>query len=89
MDRNGDIKKATENVEFYFMGHLPDYKVLEVRKKSNHPDDGYLYMVSAQKNDGTFAVWTSWNEAIQSLNCGHYNLQTLDDCEEIFREFRN
>lgn len=51
------------------------------------PDDDYLYMVSAKKDDGTFAVWTSWNEAIQSLNYGHYDLSSVEDCERLFNKF--
>ncbi len=80
------LNKVREHVELYFREHLPKYAVLDIRKKSYHPDDNYLYMVSARKDDGTYTVWTSWNEAIQSLNHGHYNLQSVEDCERLFEE---
>ena len=82
-----DLNKVREHVELYFKKHLPEYIVLEVRRKSYHPADSYLWMVSAQKKDGTYAVWTGWNESTQSLNYGHYNLKSLEDCEAVFEEF--
>lgn len=80
--------EVTAHVETYFKEKLPQFTPLEIKRKSSHPDDNYLFMVSAKKDDGTYAVWTSWNESIQSLNHGHYNLKSLDDCESIFREYR-
>lgn len=59
----------------------------ESRKKSYHPDDSHLYMVSAKKGDGTYAVWTSWNQKTESLNHGHYGLQSEEACEKIMDEF--
>ena len=82
-----DLSKVREHVELYFMKYLPDYTVLEIRRKSYHPDDDYLWMVSAKKEDGTYAVWTAWNETSQSLNFGHYNLKSVEDCERVFEEF--
>ncbi len=82
-----DVNKVREHVELYFKEHLPQYTVLEIRKKSYHPDDCYLYMVSAGKEDGTYAVWTSWNETTQSLNYGHYGLKSTEDCEKVFQKF--
>ena len=81
--------KIREHVENYFRKNLPQYDVLEVRKKSSHPDDGHLYMVSARKEDNSFAVWTSWNEDLQTLNHGHYDLKSVKDCEELFAQFQN
>lgn len=80
--------EVREHVELYFKEHLLEYTVLEVRRKSFHPDDGHLYMVSAQKEDNTFAMWSNWNEATQSLNHGHYNLCSVDDCERLFEEYQ-
>lgn len=82
-----DLNEVREHVELYFKEHLPQYTVLEIRKKSYHSDDCYLYMVSAGKEDGTYAVWTSWNETTQSLNYGHYGLLSIGDCEKVFQEF--
>ena len=84
-----DMEQVCIHVKNYFRKHLPSYAVLEVRKKSTHPKDNYLFMVSAAKEDGTFAVWTCWNETSQSLNYGHYDLQTLEECEQVFKEFYN
>lgn len=85
MDIN--LSEAREHVEFYFKENLPQYTVLEIRRKSSHPDDGYLFMVSAKKDDGTYAVWTSWNESTLSLNHGHYNIKSLEDCEKVIKEY--
>ena len=82
-----DLSKVREHVEFYFKKYLSEYTVLEIRRKSYHPDDDYLWMVSAEKEDGTYAVWTAWNESSQSLNFGHYNLKSVEDCEKVFEEF--
>lgn len=85
-----DLAEVIEHVQNYFVKHLPQYTVLEVRKKSVFPEDDYLYMVSARKVDGSsYAVWTSWNETIYALNYGHYDLQNVEQCEQIFREFYN
>lgn len=81
------IKKVREHVILYFKDHLPQYTVLEITRKSSHPDDTYLWMVSAKKSNGTFAVWTSWNESTQCLNFGHYDLASIEECEKIFKEF--
>ena len=81
------LNEVRDHVEQYFKEHLPKYTVLEIRKKSYHPDDACFYMVSAKKEDGTYAVWTSWNEQVHSLNYGHYDLVSVEDCEQIFAEF--
>ena len=41
--------EVIEDVKAYFKEHLPKYAVLKVRRKSYHPDDSYLYMVSAKR----------------------------------------
>ena len=61
--------------------------ITEVRRKSSHPDDKHIFMVSAKKSDCTYTVWTSWNDAVQNLNHGHYDLQSIEECEKIFEEF--
>lgn len=89
MLRTYDTKQVRKNVEEYFKKYLPGYTVLEIRKKSVFPEDNYLFMVSAINEDGSFAVWTCWNETSQSLNYGHYNLHSIEDCEKVFQEFYN
>lgn len=81
------LQEVMEQVEIYFKGHLHGYTVLKVRKKSYHPDDSHLYMVSAKKDDGTYAVWTCWNRKTETLNHGHYGLQSEEDCEKVMDKF--
>ena len=78
-----DMSEVLVQVERYFAENLPKYKVLKIRRQSYHPEDDYLYMVSAKKDDGTYAVWTCWNQSIKSLNCGHYDLSSEEDCEKV------
>lgn len=87
MDVN--LNEIREHVELYFKEHLPEYMLLEMRRKSNHPDDSHLWMVSAKKSDGSFTVWTSWNELTKNLNHGHYNLKSVEDCVRIFEEYQD
>ena len=84
---NINLSEVRKHVELYFKEHLSQYTVLEIRRKSSHPEDAPLWMVSAMKSDGTYAVWTGWNEATQNLNHGHYDLKALEECEKIFEEF--
>jgi len=85
-----DLSKVLRHVESYFRKNLPQYAVLEIRKKSYHPDDEHLFMVSAKKvTDGTYAAWSSWNEELQTLNHGHYGLKSTKECDEIFAEFQD
>ena len=81
-----DLKQVRTNVEEYFKKHLSQYTVLEIKHKSEYPEDSYLFMVSAIKEDGSFAMWTAWNESTQSLNYGHYGLDSYADCEILFEE---
>ena len=86
---NINLNEVREHIELYFKENLPQYTVLEIRKKSSHPDDAHLFMVSAKKSGGTYALWTSWNELTKSLNHGHYNLTSISSCEKIFEEYYN
>lgn len=79
--------EVMEQVTLYLKENLPKYTVLKVRKKSYHPDDSHLYMVSAKKDDGTYAVWTCWNQKTKCLNYGHYDLQSKEACEKVMDEF--
>ena len=86
---NINLNEVRKDIELYFKDHLPKYTVLEIRRKSNHPDDYYLWMVSAKKPDGTYAVWNSWNQLTKSLNHGHYGLKSAEDCIRIFEEYQD
>lgn len=83
-----DLSKVLRHVETYFKGHLPHYAVLAVSRKSLHPDDGHLYIVSAKnEKDSTFAVWSCWNEKTRSLNHGHYGARSLEACKELVKRY--
>lgn len=84
---NINLSKVREHIELYFKENLPKYTVLEVRNKSSPPDAAHLFMVSAKKDDGTYSLWTGWNELSRSLNHGHYDLKSAEECEKLFEEF--
>ena len=77
------------HIQNYFQEKLSSYEVVKVRKKSWHRDDAHLYMVTARKNTGSYAVWISWNESTKSLNYGHYDLPDMEACERTMDEFYN
>lgn len=81
-----ELQKIVADIKSYFREHLPNYDVVEVRRKSYHPDDAHLFMVAARKEE-TFIVWTGWNESRQTLNHGHYNLANLEACDKVMDEF--
>lgn len=83
-----------ENVKKYFAEQLPNYEVSKVVRKSTHPDDWYLFMVIGRKKEdpysmGRYTCWTCWNETMQSLNFGHYGIDTEAKALEILSEFFN
>lgn len=80
-------KEVEVNIKVYFRENLPRYEVLEIRRKSYHPNDSHLFMVASKKDDGTFAVWTGWNDKTKSLNYGHYDLKDLDTCHKVMDEY--
>lgn len=80
-------KEVKVNVKEYFRESLLRYEVIKIRKKSYHPDDAHLYMIAAKKDDGTYAVWTGWNDKNKSLNYGHYDLKDLDTCHKVMDEY--
>ena len=82
-----EFLEVWEQVKRYFKENLPKYTVLQIRRQSCRPADSYLYMVSAKKDDGTYAVWTCWNQKLKSLNHGHYGLHSKEDCEKVMDEF--
>ena len=84
---NINLCEVREHIELYFKENLPQYTVLEIKKKSSHPDDAHLFMVSAKKSNDTYTFWSGWNELNQSLNHGHYDLQSAEECEKLFEEF--
>ena len=79
--------EVTLNIEEYFKRHLPAYEAVEVRRKSEYEEDSHLYMVAAKKDTGEYAVWTCWNERLQTLNHGHYGIKDLETCHKIMDDF--
>lgn len=70
-------------------------KLVDVMRASDHPDDHYLYHVIAKKpntnkcfhnGEWNYSCWTSWNETTQSLNYGHYQLESEKAAREICKE---
>lgn len=88
-ENNIDIA-VVKNVNDYLKdkdNSLSNYELVDVCPKSNHPADSYLYMVTAKNVvTGEYAVWTSWNETMQSLNYGHYGLEE-SEVEEVINTF--
>ena len=84
---NMGFSEAAINIEKYFKEHLPSYEVVEARRKSGHVEDAHLFMVAARKDSGEYAVWTCWNEKLQTLNHGHYDIGDLQTCHKIMDEF--
>lgn len=72
-----------KNIERYLEENLSRYNLIDVFRKSQHPDDDYLYMVIAKHDNGTWAVWTCWNDKTKTLNNGHYTIEDIMDAYEI------
>lgn len=80
---------VTESVKKNVRNYLEENnlgKLVEVRRASDHPDDHYLYHVIAKKGN-KFSCWTSWNETTQSMNFGHYGLDSYEEAVVVCREF--
>jgi len=73
----------------YFNEAFPGTSICHVYRKSNHPDDYYLYTVTAKSSDGTYCCWSSWNSLTESLNHGHYGLKTEQNCIDILQDLFN
>lgn len=80
-------KDVIVHIESYLSKEIPSYHALEICRKSNHPGDKNLYSVIAASDTGKVSCWTSWNESTQSLNHGHYNLVSLEQAEDIVKEY--
>lgn len=83
-----------KNIEQYFETYLPHYDVVKVMRKSTHPLDSYLFMVIGKKQldpykTGEYAYWTCWNNETQSLNYGHYDIETYAKALEGASEYFN
>lgn len=63
----------------YFDKYLQSYELCHVYRKSNYKEDNDLYCVTAKNIDQKYACWSSWNSKTESLNQGHYNLDSEVD----------
>lgn len=79
-----DVK---ERVRSYMAENLPAYDNIGVIRGSEHPDDYNLYMVVAKHENGNFAAWTSWKDSTESLNHGHYDIETAIDAWDLLFEY--
>lgn len=74
-------------VKEYFQKNLNMYDSLNIFRSSNHPEDNYLYSVIGFHDNGTFSCWTCFNSQTESLNNGHYGLQTEEMALEILSSY--
>lgn len=80
------------SVSNYFKEHLEGYDLVGIFRSSNAKDDSYLYSVIGKKKiassyfNGEWACWSSWNQITESLNFGHYNIESIDDAIMILNE---
>lgn len=79
--------EVKESIIQYFEKELPKYQVRNIYRKSNSPEDYYLYSVVAEKQDGTYACWTSFNSETCSLNHGHYDINSREEAVECLKEY--
>ena len=88
LQREDAPREVVVHVVNYFdtESSLQNYVPVLITRASEHPDDAYLYHVIAKRNDGKYACWTSWNESTQSLNFGHYDLESEDEALAILDE---
>jgi len=78
---------VAEMAREYFRKNLNMYDSLDIFRSSNHPEDNYLYSVLGFHENGTFSCWTCFNSRTESLNNGHYGLQTEDRALEILSSY--
>lgn len=75
-NRFTDVSLETTQQILILCQQMKSFPVFIVRK-SNHPEDSYLYLVLAEKRRSeteiTYTVWT-YNEEFNSLNNGAYNM---------------
>lgn len=81
-------ESVRKNVSKYFAesNSLKNYEPIAVGHSEGNSD--YIYVVIGRRNDGKWAVWTSWNERTQSLNYGHYDM-TEKQATELFLDINS
>lgn len=90
-DRQPEISpvpaKVVEHIREYFQSEMPGFTPVLVQRQSNAPGDNYLYEVVGRGGSGKYACWTSWNDSLQSLNHGHYNIKEDDAMQILWENF--
>lgn len=88
--RQPDVSRVPDNVIDdvidFFKNELSGFTPLKVCRHSNHPDDSYLYSVFGQKEDGSIACWSTFNESTKSMNYGHYGLSSFEDAMDVIKD---
>lgn len=88
-------QEVKENVKKYLEKHNLG-ELVEVMRASDHPEDDYLYHVIAKKTNESklfhngewnYSCWTCWNATTNSLNYGHYQLESEERARKICAEF--
>lgn len=89
-EKRPSYARIAAELQAYLHVYLPEYELEEMRRKSPHPDDWYLYIAAAKnKTNGTYAVWSAWNASTKSLNHGHYNIPDWKTCRKTMDELYN
>lgn len=85
-----EVVKSSVNA--YFEESLKNYDVIAIFRASNAKSDSHLFSVIAKKKEpsryftGNYACWSSWNQSKETLNYGHYDIETLDSAMSILNE---
>lgn len=84
-----------DHVRDYFKRNGMNYDLQEIIPRKN-PHDNYLFIVIAKRRTypeiimelggGPWVVWSSWNEATQCLNHGHYDILDYDKAYTLAME---
>lgn len=92
-DRQPNVNPVTEDVYKSLKNYMDsnssmdNYRIIYIYRKSNHPDDNYLYsVIGYSTSTDSYCCWSTWNMSTESLNHGHYNLSTLEAAVDILKE---
>lgn len=78
-------ENVINDVKKYFKDFMQNYSILHIYRRSNHPEDRYLYSITAKDTKGEYACWSSWNQSLNSLNHGHYNISSEQECIDLLK----
>ncbi len=78
--------EVKNSVKAYFEENLKNFTPIAICRASNHPEDSNLYAVIARQADGKYACWTSWQQARETMNYGHYSLPDKEAALSIVKD---